>query len=82
MVQEKYLVIMMRIAIYGAILIVAWSLIGCGHGRQKYELYVHDAARQLFIRDLVNKDVLTYEQADGLICQKPEDVKRLIKESK
>jgi hypothetical protein len=32
----------------------------------------------LFIRDLANKDVLTYEQADGLICQKPEDMKKLM----
>lgn len=51
------------------------TLAGCAHDRE-FRLYVFDANRQLFIRNMKNKDVLTVEQADGLICQKPEDVKK------
>jgi hypothetical protein len=77
MVQEKHLVRLLRISTYVGIILVAWCLLGCSHGGE-HRLYVHDADRQLFIRDLANKDVLTYEQADGLICQKPEDMKKLM----
>ena len=77
MVQEKHLVWLLRLMTYAGIILVAWCLLGCSHGRE-HRLYVHNAARQLFIRDLANKDVLTYEQADGLICHSPEDVKKLI----
>lgn len=81
MVQEKHLVWAMRLGTYAVIIVIAWSLLGCAHGRE-YRFYVHDANRQLFIRNLKNKDVLTYEQADGLICQRPEDMKKLMEKTK
>ena len=77
MVQEKHLVWLMRLGTYAFIIVVAWCLLGCTHGRE-YKLYVHDADRQLFIRNYQKKDFLTYRQADGLICHKPEDMKKLI----
>lgn len=72
---EKLLMIIVRILTWACIIIWAWCLLGCAHGPE-YRLYRHDAARELFIRDMKNKDVLTYEQAHGLICFRPEDVKK------
>lgn len=75
MVSRQYV---MRIF---AIMGIAFTLLGCTHGRE-YRLYVFDANRQLFIRDLEKNDVLSLEQAGGLICQKPEDVKKSIQKPK
>lgn len=70
-----------RILVWGAIIMAAWFLLGCTHGRE-YRLYVYDANRQVFVRNLKNGDVLTHEQADGLICQRPEDMKKLYQSKK
>jgi len=77
MVQEKYVMWSVRVLVWAAIIGVAWCLLGCVHERPT-KLYIHDADRRLFIRNLENKDVLTYEQADGLICQSPEDMKKSV----
>jgi hypothetical protein len=46
--------------------------------QRTYRIYVHDAKRGLFIRDLKNKDVLTYKEAHGLLCLPEEDIKKLV----
>lgn len=60
-----------------AIILLALALCsGCSHGRT-YRIYVHDASRGLFIRDLKNKDVLTYKEGHGLICMPETELRKL-----
>ena len=73
------------------ILLLVLSLTGCAHGRKcrtksgcdlfQSKLYVHDAHRGLFIRDLKDKDVLTYKEGHGLICTSEKDFRKLIDEA-
>ncbi len=64
--------------IFFAILaIVLFACSGCSHGRE-YRIYVHDAHRGLFIRDLKNKDVLTYKEGHGLICMPETEVRKVV----
>lgn len=63
--------------IEGAIIIAALSFLqGCSHGRE-YRIYFHDANRGLFIRDLKDKDVLTYKEGHGLVCMPESDVRKM-----
>lgn len=67
-----------------AILLIVLSLLsGCSHGgdhrkKHEYRVYVHDAHRGLFIRDLKDKDVLTYEKAHGLVCFSKKDLTKMV----
>lgn len=56
---------------------LAFFLGGCTHGRE-YRIYVHDADRGLFIRDLENKEVLSYREGHGLVCMPKRDVQKLV----
>lgn len=68
--------IILSVRLKSAILMIAFSLLGCAHERA-IRLWVHDADRGLFIRDLENKDVLTYGQGHGLICFDKKDMRKL-----
>lgn len=59
------------------LVIVLAILMGCSHGRT-YRIYIHDATRGLFIRDLKSKDVLTYKEGHGLICMPETDIRKLV----
>jgi len=65
--------------VFIAILLIVLTLMSCSHGRT-YRIYIHDAHRGLFIRDLKNKDVLSYKEGHGLLCMPEEDVKKLMEE--
>lgn len=53
------------------------SVVGCSTQGRVYRVYIHDARRELFIRDMKNKDVLTYGQAHGLLCMTEKDFKEM-----
>lgn len=66
-----------NILIIAIIFIALAFCLGCSHGRE-YRIYIHDADRGLFIRDLKNKDVLTYREGHGLICMPETDVRKVV----
>lgn len=50
-------------------------LLGCA-SESRVKIYKIDYQRQMLIRDLKEKDTLTYEQADGFLCMSQKDVER------
>jgi hypothetical protein len=51
---------------------------GCAQTGRGYKIYIHDANRKLFIRDLKSNDVLTYKEGNGLICLPESDLKKVV----
>ena len=59
---------------------LVFLLCGCASQQPRFKIYKIESNRQLLVRSLSDKDVLSYGEADGFLCVSPQDLERLAEE--